>query len=447
MKKIYTLFFLTLWSLVSMGQTVTLTFTGLDIANRPIAMDSVSVVNLTRGWQEKLYYPDTILIMTNHVGVDSYTNTSFRLLQSGPNPFNGNTEVLLQTSENESVCLEVFDLNGKLVTSMKQKVDAGIHSFKIGLAVPQTYLLNVKSSKHVVAPMKLVNMSSNGQNTIEYVGGKAMQGSDVKGQTDNTFVFGDMMEYIGYVTVDGEVYESNRITQAQGTNQTFVLSFPVSGTVPSGAGLIFWAPLTSNTVDVVSGDTGTIHGNPGAYTAEGLDFNRAYVSFTSGCWQNFNYSTPFTVICDYKRTGEDVGAHMHIVTNNTSSYDRGFLIYCQARYCNNMRVGLVHTYGSASATNQETLGGIDNTAILDSMYVNSGFIYDGNGTITRIQNGVITNVTKTYSQADFPNFTNVPLGIGGALGTNLNHWIGYIRNVRIYDHALTSKELEALGQQ
>lgn len=356
MKKGYTLLFLVIMTLMSFAQTVTLTFTGRDVANHTIAMDSVSVVNITRGWQEILYNPDTVLNMTNSVGVDAYANSSFMLTQKGANPFSGNTEVMLQTVENENVCVEVFDFNGKRVASINQMVDAGIHCFNISLAVPQTYLLSVKSRKNM-ASLKLVNIASGGQNIIEYVGGKNVVNNGTKSQTTNTFVFGDMMEYVGYVTVDGVTYESDRIMQAQGTSQTFVLNFPVSGATPSGSGLIFWAPLTSNTVDVVSGDTGTIHGNPGAYTAEGLDFNRAYVSFTSGCWQNFNYSTPFTVICDYKRTGEDVGSHMHIVTNNTSSYDRGMLLYCHVRSCDRFRVGLVHTYGSASATAQETVGG------------------------------------------------------------------------------------------
>ncbi len=70
MKKIISVILLLVYFLVAFPQTVTLTFTGRDAVNNYVQLDSVSVVNMTRGWQEILYWPDTVLKMQAGVGID-----------------------------------------------------------------------------------------------------------------------------------------------------------------------------------------------------------------------------------------------------------------------------------------------------------------------------------------------------------------------------------------
>ena len=46
------------------AQNVTLTFTGQDAADQYVQLDMVIVTNVTRGWQELLFWDDTVLVQT-----------------------------------------------------------------------------------------------------------------------------------------------------------------------------------------------------------------------------------------------------------------------------------------------------------------------------------------------------------------------------------------------
>ncbi|MBR0078529.1 MAG: hypothetical protein IJP72_09055, partial [Bacteroidales bacterium] len=50
------------------AQTVTLTFTGKDANNQYVQLNRVAITNLTKGWQETIYWPDTTLTMQNTTG-------------------------------------------------------------------------------------------------------------------------------------------------------------------------------------------------------------------------------------------------------------------------------------------------------------------------------------------------------------------------------------------
>lgn len=62
------------------AQTVTLTFTGKDANNNWVQLNRVSITNLTKGWQETIYWPDTTLTMQNGTGIgESVANGGFGL--------------------------------------------------------------------------------------------------------------------------------------------------------------------------------------------------------------------------------------------------------------------------------------------------------------------------------------------------------------------------------
>ena len=56
--------FLTL-AVMGFSQTVELTFVGRDAANQYVRLDSIRIMNHTHGWNETLYYPDTVLHIQN----------------------------------------------------------------------------------------------------------------------------------------------------------------------------------------------------------------------------------------------------------------------------------------------------------------------------------------------------------------------------------------------
>ena len=232
MKKILSLTLCLAFAIASMAQTVTLTFTGIDNQNNHVGLDSVVVTNLTRGWQEVLYYPDTTLILTNNVGIADNGHAA-SVAQNMPNPFNGTTTVGLFLSHPEKIQLTVVDMTGKTFCQQHHKLDKGNHNFRITLSTPQTYLLHITVGKeqHTI---KMINEGHAGSNSITYMGTDAAKGPSL--QSSHPFVFGDFMEYVGFTTFNDEVSESARINIQQGSSQTHTLVFPIS-TVWDGTGL------------------------------------------------------------------------------------------------------------------------------------------------------------------------------------------------------------------
>ena len=61
MKKLFTFSMLALLCFFAAAQTVT--FTGRDASSRYVQLNRVVVTNLTKGWQQTLFWPDTALTM------------------------------------------------------------------------------------------------------------------------------------------------------------------------------------------------------------------------------------------------------------------------------------------------------------------------------------------------------------------------------------------------
>ena len=129
-----------------MAQSVTLSFTGKDANNNRVQLDHVSVTNLTKGWQETIYWPDTTLTMQNGTGIDDYTNNDgFSLLQNNPNPFSGSTDVLLMVSEVGAITMEITDVNGRLVVGVSDySLQPGTNQFRVTLSSAGAYVMTAR---------------------------------------------------------------------------------------------------------------------------------------------------------------------------------------------------------------------------------------------------------------------------------------------------------------
>ena len=69
MKRLLSFLVVILISITAFAQSVTLTFTAKDAANQHVQLHRVSITNLTKGWQETIYWPDTTLTMQNGTGI------------------------------------------------------------------------------------------------------------------------------------------------------------------------------------------------------------------------------------------------------------------------------------------------------------------------------------------------------------------------------------------
>lgn len=238
---------LTMLGMLSYAQTVNLTFTACDTNNRYVRLDRVVIDNLTQGWQETLYWPDTILTMTLATGLDDVIRESnhlpLQLLQNTPNPFDGTTYTTLILAKSGDVSVEITDVAGRIVeTHNITSLQKGIHQLRITLSTSGVYFLTARQNGQV-ASVKMVNHGKGGASHIDIVGNVGTQfiasetnktQKSPKSVTNNPFVMGDQMMYVGYATINNEEVASYSIEQAQDSTQTLVLLFNVATGVEDG---------------------------------------------------------------------------------------------------------------------------------------------------------------------------------------------------------------------
>jgi uncharacterized protein (TIGR02145 family) len=243
MKKTFTFITIMLLFAVVSAQTVTLTFTGRDASNQNVPLSRVVVSNLTRGWQETLIWPDTVLVMTDHTGfedLETFQETSLRLSQNNPNPFDGITFVNLILTEPGDVSLVITDITGRIVGANNYSpLQTGYHKIRITLSSEGTYFLTARQNGRT-ASVKMVNGGNGGGNAIAIMGTVGANNYSplpqtkkvFKDLTDNLFLAGDQMEYVGFAAFNGTEVESGHVVQEQYGSQTIVLPFalPCSST-------------------------------------------------------------------------------------------------------------------------------------------------------------------------------------------------------------------------
>jgi uncharacterized protein (TIGR02145 family) len=235
MKKLLSFLVVILISITAFAQSVTLTFTAKDAANQHVQLHRVSITNLTKGWQETIYWPDTTLTMQNGTGISDIVGANdyspLRLSQNNPNPFTGTTEVNLMVATEGTVALDIADINGRIVVVNDYTLQPGPHQFRITLATAGTYVMTARQSGQT-SSIKMVCNGGIDANKMEYTGVVMLNDYlpksakfNPRGATNNPFTFGDQMEYVGYAIINGSEAESQRIMQAQGASQTFTLQF------------------------------------------------------------------------------------------------------------------------------------------------------------------------------------------------------------------------------
>ncbi len=221
-----------LFAAMGFAQTVTLTFTGRDGGNKRIEFSYVSVTNVTKGWQEYLFWPDTVLTIQNETGIPDVEATNTLSMLTSPNPFNGTTDVTLSVAEKGVVNLEIADVNGKIVETFHEtSLQPGIHQFRITIAYPGIYVMTARQNGKT-SSVKMVCNNGGCANIVEYVGVAETDSREMKTYKSHTrslitrpFDFGDQMRYVGYAFINYEEEESQCIEQPLMDSQIVVLPF------------------------------------------------------------------------------------------------------------------------------------------------------------------------------------------------------------------------------
>lgn len=268
-------FFLLLSSIFLFGglthaQTVSLTFTGKDTANNYVQLDSVMITNVTKNWQETIYWPDTMLIMQSSTSIEENAVTPFSLMPNNPNPFRGTTNVTLMLPEKGVVSMEISDVNGRIVTRWQTKsLHAGTHKFHVSLSNSGVYVMTARQNDKISS----IKMLCEGgfSNSIDYVGEENTPTSYLKlkkSTTTQSFNYGDEMEYIGYATINSAILISRqRIKQYQTSLDTIIIKF----TIDRRSRPTVQTTSVSNITDATATSGGNVTSDGGAaVTARGV---------------------------------------------------------------------------------------------------------------------------------------------------------------------------------
>ena len=79
---------LTAYSILGFSQaSITIRFSGQLDGSAYQRLDSVKVTDISKGWTETVYYPDTIAILRKTNSLGTITSDNNALYQNAPNPF------------------------------------------------------------------------------------------------------------------------------------------------------------------------------------------------------------------------------------------------------------------------------------------------------------------------------------------------------------------------
>lgn len=220
MKKILFVFIMSFIVLIINAQNLTVSFTGIAQNGDYQRLDSVAIHNYSQGWDRTAIYPDTVMVAILNGIRGSVVDAE--LLSCAPNPFDGETDFVVNLPKDGAVSIKVFDVSGRMFAEYNGNAMAGANMFGISLSQPNVYFLSV-TANGTASTIKLMNMGSGGSDRIWSKGEAPTEKIIVSGD----FNINDVMRYTGYATYNGEVHESTPITQPQNRSETIYLEFDI----------------------------------------------------------------------------------------------------------------------------------------------------------------------------------------------------------------------------
>jgi uncharacterized protein (TIGR02145 family) len=171
------------------GQKLSVDFTFTAINNAVfVQLDSIKVMNRSKGGESMIYYPDTTLSLeitsgdtllyigysTGYpIGIQEMNQNieNFHVVQNFPNPVKDHTVVSLYIPEKGTMRIMVSDMLGREVNYNKWMLDKGYHSFRLSPGNGNLFFLTA-SWNGISRSIKILTIGSGSGNTnsLDYIG-------------------------------------------------------------------------------------------------------------------------------------------------------------------------------------------------------------------------------------------------------------------------------------
>jgi hypothetical protein len=345
-------------------EPVTLTFTASTQNGLYCPFDAVNVTNVTRGWTETLAYPDTVLVLTPTVGLEEQSD-ALNLGKAYPNPFTEETCVLLEMPVACDALLQTVRIDGAVVATCQQHLQAGLHNVKVSLSSPSLAFLMVSTSHgRQVARMVCTGQGSRDGIVVETLSkGQKPSNQPVRSDATGEFQPGDMMRYTSVLFDGANTIYSNTITQQQYENQDVTLYFDLA--LPEVA----TNQVTDITPNTATGGGEVIATGGISVTERGICWGTSHNPTTSG---------------SHASNGTGTGSY----TVNLSGLSPGTTYYVRAYAINSAGTA----YGSEVSF---TTSDIPSYTIAVSANPSSGGTVSGSGTYQQGQSCTVTATANT----------------------------------------------------
>lgn len=397
-------------------ETVTLKFSSTTPNGSYFPFDVINVTNVTRSWTESLTYPDTTMVLTSYDGLPENIYQEGFISEVYPNPLAGTAYVYFEMGEFGLLNAQVLSINGSVLSEYTEFMDEGAHQIIINMSKPQMAFLVLRTNNNQYIK-KILNIDSGSSDNISI--NKVLDITrNPKTRDGGEFVIGDIMSYMAVSFVGNNMIESNRITQAQYSDETIILAFPI--TTPS----VSTEEITNISINTAVAGGVVLTDGGGTVSARGV------------CWstnQNPTISSSHTL------DGSGVGSFISSLTglsSNTTYYVRA--------YATN-ETGTAYGNQVTFTTNQDIVAPSVTTNDVSNITTSTAMC---GGNVTSSGNGTVSARGVCWSTSQNPTISNSHTSDGTGTGSFTSNLTNLSSNTTYYVRTYATNEAgTAYGNQ
>ena len=221
MKKAISLSAIVLLPWLLMGQSLLITFTGID---ETVVINSITATNMATGETTTLPGNETLLL--NPVSGIDLVDFDFNSIMLYPNPVSDHSKLVVSKEKAGEIRINIQTLLGQTIIYMEKFLQAGSHTFELSLDQPGVYLIIYESDDYQSNIKAVCNISNRSKARIKYTGSRqeSLQGlKDSKAKTIVAALSYTPGDVIHYKCLSGEY--TTIFTDTPSESKTYTVKF------------------------------------------------------------------------------------------------------------------------------------------------------------------------------------------------------------------------------